>query len=581
MSYKDQAEELALLVMELQALVAKEKGGAQSESEPQPAGKGGFSPMRIPWNATKIGRVVSVKGATVIALLEAPREDQLAAYIAEDPDALQIGALVKMRTQDTVVFGMICGLSIPSQSFDHQQPRIVELELVGEARISGEDTPMVFHRGVSLRPTLGDNVYSTTQEDLKRVYAKPEAASARVGTICQDRSLPAFVAVDDLLGKHFAVLGTTGSGKSCAVTTMLRSILDQYRDGHILLLDLHNEYGHAFRDCAEVLGPGEFKLPYWLLNFDELAQTLIGQRDDRQEDLSILKDAVAHAKRAYNGGDDGAYPYQPDAPVPYRMSDVLQRIDQSLGRLDKPTDSVPYLRLRERIDALQADRRFDFMFQEGLTVKDTMADVLSRLFRIPVRGKPITILDLSEIPSDIMNVVISLIGRLTFDFALWAERRVPILLVCEEAHRYAGENTDAGFEPTKRMLSKIAREGRKYGVSLCLVSQRPSELPVGILSQCNTIFAMRMSNQKDQEFVRGTLSDSGLGLMESLPSLRTGEAIAVGEGIPVPVRFCFDELPADSRPLSGTACFSGAWQNGTHAEDFVSDVVERWRRQGR
>ena len=263
------------------------------------------------------------------------------------------------------------------------------------------------------------------------------------------------------------------------------------------------------------------------------------------------------------------------------MSDVLQRIEQSLGRLDKPTDSVPYLRLRERINALQADRRFDFMFQEGLTVKDTMSDVLSRLFRIPVRGMPITILDLSEVPSDIMNVVISLIGRLTFDFALWADRSVPMLLVCEEAHRYAGENTDSSFEPTKRMLSKIAREGRKYGVSLCLVSQRPSELPVGILSQCNTIFALRMSNQKDQEFVRGTLSESGLGLMESLPSLRTGEAIAVGEGIPVPVRFCFDQLPDHSLPLSGTACFSGAWREGRHEESFVCDVVERWRRQGR
>jgi len=377
------------------------------------------------------------------------------------------------------------------------------------------------------------------------------------------------------------VLGTTGSGKSCAVATMLRSILDQHRDGHILLLDLHNEYGHAFRDCAEVLGPGNLKLPYWLLNFDELQETLIDRHDNREADLTILKDAVTHARQTFHKGDaDGPY-FGADSPVPYRMSDVIQRVEESLGRLERPTDSAPYLRLRERINTFQSDKRFDFMFQEGLTVKDTMVDVLSQLFRIPANGKPITILDLSEIPSDIMNVVISLVCRLTFDFALWADRSVPILLVCEEAHRYAGQNSGQRFEPTQRTLSKIAREGRKYGVSIGLVSQRPSELPVGILSQCNTIFAMRTSNQKDQEFVRATLSDSGRGLINSLPSLRTGETIAIGEGIPVPVRFCFDYLPEDHRPHSGTACFSGAWKDGGKDKGFVAEVVARWRNQHR
>jgi DNA helicase HerA-like ATPase len=577
MTYRDHADELVALVTELQALVARErKVSAEGAGE-----RAGPAAVEMPWSAARIGRVVSVKGAQVIALLETPRENQLAAYIAEDPDALQIGALVKMRTQETIVFGMICGLSIPSRSLQEQEPRIVELELVGEALISGENKPLVFRRGVSLRPTLGDNVYATTQADLRQVYAKPEVASARIGTICQDQSLPAFIAIDDLLGKHFAVLGTTGSGKSCAVATILRAVLDQHREGHILLLDPHNEYPRAFGDCAEVLGPGDLKLPYWLLNFEELRETLIDRTEKRDAEQNILRDAVIYAKQAYNGQEDGMPHYGADSPVPYRMSDVIQRIGDLAGRLERPTDSAPYLRLRERIEALQGDRRFDFMFQEGLTVRDTMADVLSQLFRIPANGRPVTILDLSEIPSDIMNVVISLVCRLTFDFALWSDRSVPILLVCEEAHRYAGENTDASFEPTKRALSKIAREGRKYGVSVCLVSQRPSELPVGILSQCNTIFAMRMSNQKDQEFVRGTLSESGLGLMDSLPSLRTGEAIGVGEGVPVPVRFCFDHLPAQSRPHSGTACFSGAWKDSEKSLHFVSEVVERWRRQHR
>lgn len=577
MTYKDHSAELEALVAELQVLVAKE----QTKPRMEAIDKAGSVTGPVPWNAAKIGRVVSVKGSRVIAALETPQSNQVPDYLNDNPSALQIGALVKMRTQEAIVFGMICGLSIPSQSLDEQERRIVEIELVGEARIASQSKRIAFRRGVTLRPTLGDNIYLATQNDLSQVYAKPNAASAWVGAICQDQSLPAFVAIDDLLGKHFAVLGTTGSGKSCAVATILRAILEEHPEGHILLLDLHNEYSRAFKDCSEILGPGDFKLPYWLLNFDELREILLDGAGNREVDLSILRGAIIHAKEAYNGIETKAPHYGADAPIPYRMSDVIQQIEGSLGRLERPTDSAPYLRLRERIIALQADRRFDFMFQEDLTTKDTMVEVLSQLFRIPVNGRPITILDLSEIPTDIVNVVISLVCRLTFDFAAWANRSVPILLVCEEAHGYAGEHTTAGYEPTKRILSKIAREGRKYGVSICLVSQRPSELPVGILSQCNTVFALRMSNQRDQEFVRGTLSDSGMALMDALPSLRTGEAIAIGEAVPVPIRLAFNFIEENDRPLSGTAHFSAAWKDGKQDKDLVAEVVERWRRQGR
>jgi DNA helicase HerA-like ATPase len=229
---------------------------------------------------------------------------------------------------------------------------------------------------------------------------------------------------------------------------------------------------------------------------------------------------------------------------------------------------------------LKSDKRYSFMFQ-GLAVRDNMAAIISRIFRLPVAGKPITILDLSGVPAEILNVVISLLCRLTFDFAQWAERALPVLLVCEEAHRYVTEDSSQGFDATKRVLGHIAKEGRKYGVSLCLVSQRPSDLAVGILSQCNTIFAMRMSNQKDQDFVSGALSDSARGLIDSLPTLRTGEAIVVGEGVSVPVRMRFDTLDSERKPLSGTACFSTAWQNDDKDESFAREIVGKWRRQRR
>jgi DNA helicase HerA-like ATPase len=185
------------------------------------------------------------------------------------------------------------------------------------------------------------------------------------------------------------------------------------------------------------------------------------------------------------------------------------------------------------------------------------------------------------VPSEILNVVVSVLCRMTFDFALWSERAVPIMLVCEEAHRYAPQDAKLGFEPTKKALSRIAKEGRKYGVSLCMVSQRPSEMASGILSQCNTIFALRLSNQKDQDFVRGALSESAIGLLDFLPSLRNAEAIAVGEGVSVPVRVCFDDLPETRRPLSGTAPFTTAWQSDEKTADLLEQVVQRWRQQRR
>jgi len=557
------------------AASAMTPGGAEADWAPETP----TAPQETQAHDLRVGRVVSVSGSQVIMLLD---NIEIAGDL-ESPAALQIGALVKMYTMESTVFGMVSGLSIPIPSQDAAQTemRIVEIELVGEAISTEAGSQATFQRGISFAPALGESVFAATQDDLKQVYARPNEASVRVGTIYQDQSLPAFVSVNDLLGKHFAVLGTTGTGKSCAVALILRKILSQHGNGHILLLDLHNEYGPAFADCAEIMGQGNLELPYWLLNFEEISEIVVGSNHgDREADIAILKIAILDAKKTFHSAGEIAGVLTADTPVPYRLSDVTRKIDEELGRLDKPTASAPYLRLKERLNRLQSDKRFAFMFQ-GLTVRDNMASILSRIFRIPVEGKPVTILDLSGVPSEILNVVISLLCRITFDFALWSERAMPILLVCEEAHRYVSHDRNQAFEPTRRALARIAKEGRKYGVSLCLVSQRPSDLSIEILSQCNTIFAMRMGNQKDQEFVRGTLTEATLGLLDSLPTLRTAEAIAVGEGVSVPVRLCFDRLPEDRKPMSGTACFSAAWQSDDKYLSFVTEIVRRWRHQRR
>jgi DNA helicase HerA-like ATPase len=530
------------------------------------------SPVDTMYVTSRVGRVVSVSGSQIITLLDNWSEtDQEENF--RKPD---IGEVVNVRTSMTTAFGLVTGLSIPipEQLEGRAELRIMELELIGEIESDG-----VFRRGVSVFPGLGDEVHHTSSEDLRRIFMRAGNNGVRIGVVHQDKTIPACVMVDELLGKHFAVLGTTGTGKSCAVSGILQSILAQHGKAHIVILDQHNEYATAFGDSAELISPSDLQLPYWLLNFEEMRQLIIGQSSQTPEiDQVILHQVIVQAKRSLLAMKDGSSSVSVDTPVPYRLSEVTQLLDEAMGKLDRPVDSAPYLRIREQFISLQQDRRFAFMFP-GVTVRDNMAAILSRLFRIPVKGKPVTVIDTSGIPSEVLNVVVSLICRMTFDFALWSEQAVPILLVCEEAHRYAPIEGQTIFEPTKRALSRIAKEGRKYGVSLCLISQRPSELASSVLSQCNTIFALRMSNQKDQEFLRAAMPESGIGLLDELPSLRNAEAIAVGEGVPIPTRICFDQLPDQARPRSKTAPFSTAWTREISSENFMQGVVNRWRNQ--
>ncbi len=534
---------------------------------------------------TNIGFIISVSGSKVTGILVSPDAPAGENGEVAGADGVQIGALVKVRTPRSITFGVVSALEIrePSSPPKLTDPRIAEIDLFGEAVDLGDNgTDFLFQRGVSIYPSLGQSIYVTTSVDLARIYACPKSSNVRIGTLHQDSSLPAYALTDDLLGKHMSILGTTGSGKSCSVALILRSVLAAHPNGHVVLLDPHSEYASAFEDMAEIASPETLQLPYWLLNSEEVVEVwCTSEGPARDTEAAILKEAILAAKRAYFTGESEDTDFLTvDTPVPYRLGTLLQIIDEAMGQLDKPENSAPYLRVKGRIEALRADRRFGFMFS-GLSVRDNMGEVLSRILRMPVGGKPITVVDLSGVPSEIIDVVVSMMCRLIFDFALWSDRAesIPVLVVCEEAHRYIPRDPDLGFKPTRKAISRIAKEGRKYGVSLCLVSQRPSELSETILSQCNTLFALRMSNVKDQEFVQRALPDSAAGLLNSLPALRTQEAVVVGEGVTLPMRIRFDDLTEDQLPRSATARFSTAWAEDRDSGALVATTVERWRRQ--
>ena len=335
---------------------------------------------------------------------------------------------------------------------------------------------------------------------------------------------------------------------------------------------------------AEVIDPTTLNLPHWLLNFEESIELFVGKSEfAATSQTNILKEAILSARRSFGTVGIAAENITVDTPIPYKLDAVLTDIKQKEDAISATAQKEPYKKITNKIKSMQADKRFSFLVRPDADVTDGLADIIKQYLRIPVGDKPISIIDLSGIPSDVVDVVVSVLCRMVFDFAVWSPRpvKVPILLVCEEAHRYAPRSDAAAFQPTKQALARIAKEGRKYGVSLGLISQRPSELAETILSQCNTLIALRMSNEQDQHFVQRALPDAVKSLVDSLPTLRAQEALIVGEGTAVPVRVRFSDLHEDRRPHSADVPFASLWSVDTADEAYVTDIVRRWRQQER
>ena len=524
------------------------------------------------------GRVVSTTGSQIIVLLDKGLRGRV---------GLHLGGLVRVQSGHGVVYGIVEGLCTPMPMQEHNgdELHLAEIGLLGEICDVNLPTlngaiPGRFRRGVSHVPALESIVCIASEADVKNVYATPGRREVIVGVLNNAPQVAARISVDDMLGKHFALLGTTGTGKSCALTLMIKRILEQSENGHVLLLDPHGEYGQAFADKAAHLTVDSFRLPYWLADFEELTEIIFGhEKRERVTEIMLLREVVLEAKLSYAQSTDRTW-ITVDSPVPYNLGVLNRIIDNAMGRLDNKNSIEPFQRIKARLAVLQNDKRYAFMFNIGLGAHDNLAEILGELFRVPANGKPLAILDLARLPSEVLNVVVAVVCRIAFDFAMCVGQTIPLLLICEEAHRYAPQDSALGFEPAKRALSRIAKEGRKYGISLGIVSQRPSELAATILSQCNTVFAFRMANARDQEIIQATLPEASPAMFSALPFLGNMEAIAIGEGVPVPMRLQFESLPESERPRSGSASFSEQWQHknevdGAQMQRVVNNMRDR------
>ena len=525
-----------------------------------------------------IGQVVEIAGSGSQIRLDAAALSSLQSH--SDPSVAmsgQVGSQVKM-----VVDGNWLIANVRTMRAGGAGEVIAHVDFLGEGTRDTSGTLSQFRRGVTRYPIPSSEVLPVTTDDLRAIFAASDEPHIEIGTVYPTDDIRGALYVDPMLSKHFAVLGSTGTGKSTSVALILHRISQLSPEGHIVMIDPHGEYSAAFKGCGELFNVDNLQLPYWLMNFEEHCEVLLTTHGaERQRDADILAKCLLAART--KGKDLSTLgKVTVDSPIPYLLTDLNGIIVNEMGKLDRAGDTLPFQRLKTKLDELRADPRYTFMFS-GMLVSDSMGSFLAKLFRLPSHGKPISIVDVSGVPSEVTSVVVSVLARMVFDYAIWSrtEAQRPLLLVCEEAHRYVPKNETGEGQSVRRILERIAKEGRKYGVSLGLITQRPSDLAEGVLSQCGTIVSMRLNNDRDQACVRAAMPEGARGFLDAIPALRNRECIVCGEGVAIPIRVRFDDLEPEKRPASSDPSFARLWRETGDEEGIIQRTIKRWRGHGR
>lgn len=582
---------------------------------------------------TYLGSVASVSGSSISVHLAKSIASGLSIIEGRTYRIGQVGSFVRIPQGYQDLFGVVSEVgakAIPTQAdyTDVDTGRWMQIQLIGEA-IGG-----VFERGISQYPNIGDSVHITTETSLARIYGASEFGHVVIGNLSSAESIPAKVSLNELVTRHSAVLGSTGSGKSTTTASLLRSICtnaeseSSYPSARILMLDIHGEYSEALADVASVFSvdprPGEEELfiPYWALSSEELLGFMTGGVDGPRE--TAFTDKIfdlkmkSHEKLKFPGVEKSSITI--DTPLPFSLSQLWYDLvdfevttfegpnrDQPTRQEDGDVESLippkykphamgaqgPFLNtqavgIRRQLNLLRSrllDRRYDFLLHPGPWEPDKNGKVekdLDSLLSGWLGGdKPITILDLSGVPSVVLELLVGSILKIVYESLFWSREKSeggvdrPLLVVMEEAHRYlsSDQNTLAS-----EIVQKIAKEGRKYGVGAMVISQRPSEVNETILSQCGTFFALRLANPSDRARVKGVLPDGLVSLLDVLPVLRTGEAVVMGEAAKLPMR-CRITLPAEEhRPKSSDPKVAVQWGYARREEGY-DRVVASWRAQ--
>ncbi len=549
-----------------------------------------------------IGKIIEVDGSRIIAELDPGLTELSRVYAGETYPIGQFGSIVRIHFGRRLIYALVGRLrmkaeyeaergAVPRAAPDE---RIVEADLFGEGEWTHDDAgkgKLQFERGVAMYPLPQQTVYLTPKSELRFIYGHFKGVVIQIGEHVGAGGAPCYADLNELLGKHTAVLGSTGAGKSGAVAAIIHSVLDRGKEaGHanwnprIIILDPHNEYGTAFPAASRLsTDNGTLSLPYWLLNFQELVSLLIGKTEFvATSQANIVKGALMDARM------EGAAALSletaritVDSPVPFKLATLRAKIEA-----DKPSQASKqdsHNSILQKLDVLMADARLKFLMAEwGGGQDDPFPSILCQLVGDGPRPR---VIDLSGVPNEVAGVSSAVIARTLFNLKVWQSTNErasdPVLLVCEEAHRYVPNRGEAQYEAAQEAIRRVAKEGRKYGVGLLLVSQRPSEVEATVLSQCNSWIVLRVTNDADREHVKAVLPDSMAGLTKMLSGLRRQEAIFVGQAAMLPSRIMIRNLADNQLPRSNDIDFDKGWQSDSMTAEQLVAVANRWRYQTR
>ncbi len=522
---------------------------------------------------------------------EAIRVGQVGSYVRIKDRDLQIIALVTHAWGGEQEIRITLGDDAERGSKRSVKTGQISLTPVGEIDGQGK-----FERGLGQFPVPGAEVHIMSSGQIGVMFEKFRAKGFNLGYLPTHPSMRVCLDPAAMFGRHVAVLGQSGSGKSWGVANILQRAISVMPKAHIVVLDIHGEYVWTTRDgekktafkkgVVQAIDARDLEIPYWLLTFAELVDLLI-DRDDSSSTVQIayLREVVLELRKKANPGIPVSQ-ISIDSPLYFEidgMFDQFKRANEQTQDFGK-TKGPLFGQFDEFLIKLQSrlnDVRYDFLFKpQRRKSSDSLADLLREFVGLSIPRSQITVIDFSSVPFDVRPTVSAQIGRLAFEMNYWnsLSREFPILLVCEEAHAYIPRAHDTKYEGTRRSMERIAKEGRKYGVGLMVVSQRPHELSETVLAQCGSFICFRMTNPDDQKYIRDLVPDAEGDLTNILSTLSRGEALALGESVPVATRFQM-QVP-DPTPNSDDVDFYAKWQLGVDDLD-VEAIIEKWRRQER
>ncbi len=540
---------------------------------------------------TFIGSLIETSGESFVARLIS-EEDGYSSIMDVATDKVrvgQVGSYMLIKQANTEILTVVDRMW--EEGSGHNLQRMISITPVGEVKPNGD-----FDRGITHFPTVGAEVHLVSAWTLEKVFSEHSESGYKVGKLSANDSIDVFIDAANFFGRHVAILGQTGSGTSWTVTSLIQAALITMPNAHIILMDMHGEYGDKKygsiasspfpHDLVRCLDARQLEIPYWLLSYSELVELLINPDDENAPlQISFLRSALIKLKHDSNAGTHAGY-ITVDSPVYFSLKDLMTLFRDSNERTTdfgkkKTATHGKFDQLLVRLESLFNDARYDFIFKpEKRTSTDTLVDLMADFVGLGDPKASITVLDLSAVPFDVAPMVTAQIGRLAYEFNFWNPkcREFPIFLVCEEAHEYIPRGDNPRYKEARRSLERISKNGRKYGVGLCIISQRPHELSETVLAQCGTFICLRISNPDDQDYVRALVPDSAQGTFAALTSLARGEVIIMGDAVPMPVRLRVN-MPSPP-PNSQDINYAEKWKEGV--EDIsVNDLVTRWHTQTR